>query len=263
MEQEKCHICGNIATLTKEHVPPRSAFNKGTAIMYTGDRLMQRLTSKNFPWDFSDSRGLQVQGGIGYKTLCATCNSNTGAWYGAAFVSFTLQGIKQILTQQPGTIVTVKFKGIYPLRILKQAICMFMSINSPAFAEKYQELREFVLRRDKQTLSDNYKTYIYGCKGHLIRMFGNVVHMQNLGADFHGNLTYFSEISAVPFGYVLQLSPEANIPKLIDISEFSRYTYNEKIDWEAEMKVLEVNSHHPLDFRSKNQIEQTRQVNSQ
>ncbi len=251
METGKCHICGSIGELTKEHVPPRSAFNKQKALVYAGERLIQLLTSENFPWDFSDTQGKEVQGGVGYNTLCAKCNNDTGAWYGGAFAEFAFQGLEPVFKNKPGTIVSIKFKDIYPLRVLKQVVCMFLSINRPDFADQNPELRKFVLEREYNTLNNQYQIYGFGCRGKLARFFGKTVR-----ADFSNgmHLLTFSEINAIPFGYVLEHSEQSTLTALTNLNPFSNYGYDDEISTELMMPIMEINSHLPLDFRSKEQI---------
>ena len=37
---------------------------------------------------------------------------------------------------------------LFPLRVLKQVVCMFFSVNGPAFRQVQPELVRFILNRD-------------------------------------------------------------------------------------------------------------------
>jgi hypothetical protein len=77
-----CRICGQYGALSFEHVPPQEAFNKSTVIEYTVESWVTKRRVKD----------KQQQGGIGQYTLCETCNSNTGAWYGGEYVKWARIG---------------------------------------------------------------------------------------------------------------------------------------------------------------------------
>jgi hypothetical protein len=73
----QCRVCRrNVASLTFEHVPPRRAFNNEAARVYGWEDWLQRDE------DGMLTGGRIAQRGSGDHTLCAECNSNTGAWYG-------------------------------------------------------------------------------------------------------------------------------------------------------------------------------------
>ena len=62
----RCHICLDKKQLTKEHIPPKKAFNDCTLLW---DRLVLQGDSKTI------SR-IQIRGGLWVKTLCSKCNND-------------------------------------------------------------------------------------------------------------------------------------------------------------------------------------------
>jgi len=117
---EQCHLCGEITKLTHEHVPPQKAFNAHQVFLYWGKDIIGR---EKFPWDFSGLKGKQHQGGVGWRTLCAKCNNDTGGWYAPAFIEFTYQGFKRYkeLLDNKRLInkgqFEISFGKIYPLEL--------------------------------------------------------------------------------------------------------------------------------------------------
>ena len=253
MLMSKCHICRKIEELTNEHVPPRSAFNSQRSILYGSKEVLNVITSDSFPWDFSSQKGTQKQSGIGFKKLCATCNNNTGSWYGPGFVDFIIQGIKAVISNQTKNRINIKFKDIYPLKIMKQIVCMFLAINRPELAERNIGLREFALDKQKKGLPDKYKFYIYGFKGKLIKYVGLGSIIKNTKILSRDNIRFVSEIAAMSSGYVMEIDPKKE-DLLVDITHFSDYKFSQKIDLDIELPLLECNSVYPLDYRSQKEI---------
>lgn len=254
MKRAKCHICGNEAFLTYEHVPPRKAFNEKGVIVYSGDAVLNSITSGNLPWDFSKEKGHLNRRGMGFETLCENCNNKTGAWYGNAFIDFIKQGYDQIKNINPnsGSKIKIVFRGIYPLRILKQAISLFFSINNTNLSENHQLLRDFVLIKNNRTFDEYFKIYLYISKGETRRCMGFGAVIKNLGKP-DAIIRGVSELTIPPFGFVLEKEPKDE-DILFDITNFVRYNYEKKVDLELELPILEVNNVLFLDYRTKDEI---------
>ncbi|MDQ3487081.1 MAG: hypothetical protein M3468_05020 [Acidobacteriota bacterium] len=105
-------------------------------------------------------RGIQQQRGSGEYTLCEPCNNETGAWYAPAFAAFTWQAAEILHATRGRASLHYPFH-FAPLRVLKQIVCMFMSINGPAFAQGHQELVRFVKNRRAVGLPPQYRFFIY------------------------------------------------------------------------------------------------------
>jgi len=245
----ECRICGNTGKLSYEHVPPRSAFNSNKAFMYLGKEI---IGSENFPWDLSGKKGRQLQKGIGFYTLCEKCNNNTGHLYGSSFVEFTYQGYKKTsnLKVESNEWVSLNFTDIYPLRIIKQIIAMFLSVNSPGLPKVHTEFRDLLLSKEKKGLSEKkFGLYIYILRGAILRYVG-------IGGILFSDksMRILSEISAPPFGYVLEINPKDK-SKYCDITFFAnQYEYNEKKTITLNIPILENNSIFPTDYRTREQI---------
>ena len=249
-----CHICGKFGKLSYEHVPPEKAFNSYPGFMHFGDELLRK--GEAFPWEFS-TKGKQMQRGVGFNTLCGKCNSDTGGWYGSSFVDFIYKGYKLIMgiggtnTLSTQSKRIINLEDMHPLRITKQIITMFFSVNSPVFAKAKPDLVKFVKNKTSKGLSkEKYGIYIYILKGSVARYLGSI-----------GILTYnqsrvVSEISSPPFGYVLEMNPKQEFrSQECDITDFANlYDYNEKANISLTIPVYESNSYFPLDYRSKQQV---------
>ncbi len=250
----KCHVCGRLRVLSLEHIPPRSAFNNKRAFVYGGSSI---LGNKKFPWEAPDIKGQQHQNGIGFNTLCEECNNNTGSWYGSDFARFANSGMNQCELANSKKEVTIHFQDIYPLRIIKEIVCMFLSINSPDLAYKEPELREFVLNRDIAVLSNKFRFGTYFFTGSLSKYLG----IQTKINFETGEVNHISELTFPPFGYVMEIEPKK--PSLYrDISNFVNYSYDESDkNMTIEVPILESNTYFVGDYRTKQEIIETRKKN--
>jgi len=121
-----CHLCGGYGELTFEHIPPRSAFNK------TPVHVTEGIDVIGENGDLDEIKGIIYQGGYGKNTLCEKCNNNTGSWYGPAYADWVWQGLGYLLEDVNDPILYVPFR-IFPLKVIKQILCMFFSTNGPRF----------------------------------------------------------------------------------------------------------------------------------
>ena len=147
-----CHICGLYKKLSFEHVPPEAAFNDRPVKEMRGEALSNA--------NFDKITGKISQRGAGSYTLCESCNNNTGSWYGPAFVSWTYQAM-HILHATRGKASLYYTFHIFPLRVIKQIICMFFSANGPQFSDGHQDLVQFVLNKNATSIDPRYQIYAY------------------------------------------------------------------------------------------------------
>lgn len=244
----KCHICGLSTKLSFEHVPPRAAFNDRQVLYKEVMKLIN-----HFPEEIKGGRISQK--GMGGYTLCPKCNNNTGKWYGSAFADFAYQGMS-ILNNTDNKPTLFHNFFIYPLRVLKQILCMFFSANGSNFQEKNLELVRFVLNKDAKYLNPKIKIYAFYNISKHIRSTG-VVSLMNLSGDFK----MFSEITFPPFGYVMDFENRTPDKRLVDISYFAKYDYNTWTSMFLKFPLLPVYSFVPGDYRTEEEIKKTIEEN--
>jgi hypothetical protein len=241
-KEGKCCICGIYGPLSFEHVPPRSAFNNKPVIKARFDDVVGLGPDEII-------KGKGQQQGAGDYTLCPRCNNNTGSWYGKNFVDWCYQGY-EILSRTHGRPSLIYLNYLFPLRIVKQIFTMFFSINGPGFADANPELVKFVLNRDYRYLSPKYRLFVYFSTGRLARSSG-VTGLVDLNTQ---RTCIFSEMNYFPYGYVLALNSHPPDPRLIEISHFARYGYNELARIGLRLPVLPTHLYFPGDYRTKEQI---------
>lgn len=133
-----CCICGKEGKLTFEHIPPHAAFNHSNLKMYDVIRYL-RSNQTRYP---------SLQNGAGLWSLCSSCNNLTGTWYGNSYIEFVEQGIKYYQRNAKG-ILAVPYT-IYPLRVFKQIVSCFASINGSDWCENNPAVRKFLLKPEER-----------------------------------------------------------------------------------------------------------------
>ena len=139
---------------------------------------------------------------------------------------------------------------IFPLRVLKQIVAMFLSVNVPGFGRRNQELVKFVLNRHTQYLPPRYRFFTYYNLSPRLRLHGLTVK-SNI---FTRESTIMSEISFPPFGYLMTVDSSPPDSRLAEVSHFSRFQYDEQRTLYLQFPFLPVVSPLPGDYRSVDEI---------
>ena len=252
----KCALCGKECELTFEHIPPRAAFNSSPARPVSGEQLIDDLKENGdhrMPWDTEGLKYQNQQQGMGRYSLCSTCNNNTGSWYAADYITFARTAHAAIQECAESELGGIGFKEVYPLRVIKQVLSMFCSINPPGMS-LMEDIRQFVL--DKQAVrldKSKYKVCMYFTKSTMMRYAGMTVMMKLKDSTIESMA--MSEITAYPFGFVLYFDPKDDWEYAgTDITMFADYDYDVKGTAEFPWKIEEVNGLFPEDYRTKDEI---------
>ena len=270
-----CRICGIYTKeLSFEHVPPKSAFNDRPAV---GKHIFD-LINKD-PDEYTSGKGYKSQRGAGAYTLCKKCNNDTGAWYGDAFAYFAHQSL-DILNHANGQPSLYYPFRIYPLRVIKQIITMFFSVNSDLFRLNHPDLVKFVLNKNERYLSPDIRILVYFTLGPHARYAGGTsissieINPDEISRDMLDDMLnqyerdypkslYSSEIAFPPLGYVLSFGLEPLDNELTDISFFAKYSYDYRRSFYLKLPVNPVHTWYPGDYRSKEEIRNNFEENTQ
>ena len=221
-----CHLCGQYAELSFEHVPPKSANNKDRARLLTGKEIFntQKLRAGK------SLRYINQQQGAGNYTLCKDCNNNTGDWYAKEYIKFANE-IGYILTNQID-LNTAKGIGLdsdklYFQRIIKQILCMFLSTIQPEYAMTFNDIREYVLNKESTAFNDKkYRVSMYLLKNYEISHSGVVGLLVK-----ENNQTVIRKVAVMnlyPIGFILEIDPpKKTIPDTTNITKFTTLRYDE------------------------------------
>lgn len=241
-----CHICGKYGKLSYEHIPPQAAFNNSKRKLSTLDALLKDETENRTPWDINGLRYKQFQNGIGFYTLCESCNNVTGGKYGGKYSSFINSiGIEVMKIPKEERIgaLTFHIEPLDLLAIFKQVLAMFCSLNAEHFGISF---KDFLLDENSNDFPcDNYKIYMYLHAGKADRF---IPFQSNINTKT-GNVTVFSEISTFPVGFILYKITDTTEFYGCDITSFSHCNYNSEYRMDIPIPFLECNTPFGLDFR--------------
>jgi hypothetical protein len=246
MRKEKgdCHICGKHDYLSFEHVPPESAFNNKRIWVAHGSQLFEGHQPHSL------QKRVQQRGAGGY-TLCISCNNLTGGWYVRAYADWACQAM-EILEKSKGAPTLIYPFRIYQLRIIKQIIAMFLSVNAPDFRKEIPYLEKFVLDRHSTGLPPDIRVYAGYTTGPYSRSAGKSGIFDKSG---YSPKTYaVSEVAFPPFVFVLTLDSPCPESRMTDITFFASANYDEIRDLYIGLPVLPISTAYPTDYRTMKEV---------
>lgn len=248
-----CHVCGLQKPLTKEHVPPQAALNDNYYYLATFDQMLEAG-----PVPLKE--GPKHQGGIYFEALCRDCNNHYCNRYNRELIRWIHGGeyLLRQLYEAGGENAEITARDIYPLRIIKGILAMFLTINPERFRFEPvgQHLAQMILDKEARGLPDGVKVYTY------FNHTGNYryVPAMNMGSVddfFAGKMKRYSEITKPPFGFVLGIDSDQPDERLCDISEFAEVHFDQRVTVTMELAVLP--THLPLfvcDYRTLDEIKE-------
>lgn len=237
-----CSVCEKQGNINFEHVPPQSCGNKQTRYTYS--------TLKDIFVPTGEKKRI-MQGGLGYYAFCENCNNQFGSWYVKDY-SVLYKTACQVLKIKTSDNSLVYPFEIYPLRIIKQIICMFLAVNHNSnFQFDKNILNDFVLDKHKTELSSQFKIFAFYNRGGKPRIlpFTVIGNIENFTSQ------YYSEIAFPPFGFVLAYNSEKPDERLIDITYFTNYSYDTKCSLMLQFPILPTHTHYPCTYKTKGEIE--------
>lgn len=258
----KCALCGKETEMTFEHIPPRSCFNSFPVKPVSGEKLIRSMAAGQCkPCDTSGLEYINMQSGMGKRSLCSACNSITGKWYGQDYAKFIRCINNLLIENKPDADGNISFSilDMYPLRIIKQMLSMICSINQQIREdERIARLAEFVLDKHRVGLdSKEYRIFIYIAKKHHAKYCPLTVISRKVDSPERSNINVVSEIFVYPIGILVYFSPDESFSHFgADITSFCDVDYDQKCDAQFLVPVLETYNIFPLDYRNKEDIKQ-------
>lgn len=232
----KCAICGQLKKLSKEHIPPKRAFNENTVLLGKIDSAQSKAQLR---W-----KKVEKQGGNFSYVLCEDCNNLTGHWYGSEYVSFVGQCAPFAKTENGGKHGSISIT-IYPSRVIKQALTIFCASCSNGLSETNPIMRKMILSRDFAGSLDLLRVWLY-LRAHEGGRATGVSGVLNVNTSTN---QVIAEFSWWPVGWVLSFNDQS-IPNLTEVTHWCKYDYNEKKRLIIDLSCHWASTAYPLDFRS-------------
>ena len=219
-----CALCGKMRNLTFEHIPPKSCGNNRPVYSYTLIDLCDGV--KLFKDDGKPLGKIISQKGFGFFSLCKKCNNDAGSLYINSYRDFYQQCLiyfNNIQTHNSNFL----FKNIYPLRIIKAVLMFFVSINKNLTLGR--KFKSFLLNKNNRKLPEGFRIFCFFTTDFYSFSFLNKAEI--ISGD-NVNLSYYSQFSYPPLGFILTYNSEPSIEYkgMIEITDFSKYDYDDIIN---------------------------------
>lgn len=266
--------------MTKEHVPPKSAFNDQTYLQHYVDEFNK---AERLQWKTKEVN----QTGIYVFTLCERCNNKTGRQYGAGYVNFVKTFAHVAMPENAGTTVEVAVNNFFPARVVKQAVSMILSTSNPipftgyeavwnplldtnrsappknAFSKLpdrnrlrtvYNELRSFVKSRTAKQLPASVSLY-----AHVIANQGSAIRTGIFGTYTRSTRRCFWGVTVGlwPIHWTLVLDGKPDVD-LLEVTDWARLDFKEKLSQKIRIPCHWAVGKAPLDFRPPQEIKRHR-----
>ncbi|WP_343745807.1 hypothetical protein [Chitinophaga sp.] len=248
MQQGNCRLCTKFGQLTYEHVPPKVTFNKNTR--YKSVPFLDYMKMPN-PLE-SKFKGKVEQGGVGYYSLCGTCNSFLGSNYVRYYQEYSNTFI-QFAKKKEFNMFEFAIHNFNALNVLKQIVSMFFSINDDTFSKNNRELAEFVLDPKSNKFPSQFRVFNYlNTEGQLRNV--PVMALGNLSSK---GVVVGTELAFPPLGHILTIDFDGQLPCHQEITSFKDYKFDETTSFD--FKVYRLPTYLPilLDYRHKETIKKS------
>lgn len=241
-----CALCNTQnVKLTEEHIFPGAKRNDPKPFQVKiKDPISMPITetqpSKNFQELSREGLVTHEQGGLKEYSLCEKCNNTTGTWYGNAYIDWKKQWDLIANSDLTPGIQSIEGKITFnPLRLLKQVVSCFISIDYPN--HKGDLSRENNLRNMEPKLFDFVLDRAMRCSFDNLRIFVHLLHKNTGQGSYNGHIMGYDMIRNREFyPYTLNLidnhlqyslifdtnspfEPKYNRIKILDISKYSVY----------------------------------------
>ncbi len=236
----QCWLCGRWRELTREHIPPRSAFNNHPILLYTVEENTRR--TGRVEWAGRVEQGLVV------RSLCGECNSRGGGQYGSHYADFIARVAPAVERARDREQIIIS--GVQrPLSILKQIMQTFVSANGPDFVAANPWIRKFIRNSKNKEWPQSLFAYLFATNSRECRKSG-LSAVYDFGKK---KIRTVAEFSFWPLGMVLSFDPLDDYP-LTPIHQWASFDYGWEGQLDLNLTVNPTSSAYALDFRTRNEI---------
>lgn len=237
-----CKICNKFGKLTYEHVPPRATFNKHTRFKKVS--LLDYFITQN-PLE-TKFKGKIKQGGVGYYSLCRSCNNFLGATYIKDYQEYTNTFI-EFAKKEDMNFFDFIMHDFNALNVLKQIVAMFFSINSVEFSERNRDLAEFVLNPKSSNFPKRFRVFNYLNTEGLLRNLPIMIR----GSLYRKDMIKATELTFPPLGHVMTIDFNRQLPYHQEITSFKEVEFNQTTTFN--FKICKLPTYRPilLDYRER------------
>ena len=257
--KDGCRLCGRYRQLTKEHIPPGSAFNKGAVKTHNFDEWLDRENLEDLPG------GTITQGGIWGYTLCASCNNNTGAWYVPEYQRWAVAAVNALADARANVKDLDAHLG--PLRgklhlggdqlprpgaFVRQVLAMMCSLSTGLdLAGNWWAIRRIVLEKSQESLPQGMSLGLTIFLGP-----GSRITPPSLVIDLaQQQWRWVTEVAHPPLATTLVLASSDEVEHVFDLSQFTLMPWDQRAEVKSDIETGFGHTPYPSDFRTRADIE--------
>lgn len=255
----RCRLCGVQGKLTKEHLPPASANNKGTVTAYDFDAW---LTSDG---ELERVQGNSQQGGLFAHTLCASCNNKTGSWYAEEYRRWaerTMQifaqmssPLKEIDKRQDVSGVEVLFQSVDPGAFVRQCLTIMCSMSGPwDLAGRHPDVQRIILEKEAAPLPEPLSLGLGFLAGPLGRTTGPTLHLELESQKWQ----WMIELAYPPILINMVLAGSPLDYPLLDLGQYTGSIPGDRTDLEFTAPIVFTHTPYPGDYRATGEMSATK-----
>jgi hypothetical protein len=236
-----CWLCNKYGKLTKEHIPPESAFNDCPLVLM---KINER--SRTMEWEPKTS----YQKGLCFRSLCEKCNNRWGSKYGGAYVDLVKRVAERIGDVQYFHKISI-LDVRRPLAILKQVMLQFVTANGSGFVRSNDWVGPFIRQPENTDIPRDIGIYLFASNDKGSRSSGVSAHHDLV----NGKTNIVSEFTFWPLGTVISFGRELPHDRLTPIHQWARYPFDYKGLVDLHLSVNPIATEYPIDFRTRSQVE--------
>jgi hypothetical protein len=174
--------------------------------------------------------------------MCYECNHRTGGWFNDAFKNWTQQASEMMATANGREYVTITFREIQPLKIIKQIATFALATADFGISPAESRLRRFVLYAFEIGLPSDFQFRTYFNPPRIGEENDRILTTKRLTSSCitadvacGTRVENFAEIGHNPLGYLIHFASPSHllmreVAELTDISRFGTYGWGEKAD---------------------------------
>jgi hypothetical protein len=159
MKNGICHVCGKLGPLSFEHIPPRSTGNDHAVQIYSGEEVVKNsLTGSD---DVRHLKWKSSQKGMGFYSLCESCNNYLGQNYVEEFNGIYGSVGNYVSTSEfkpEDLFVHFETDRLMPLAFCKQIISNFCSTTATG---SMLDCKNYLLDRENVLFPERYRLHMF------------------------------------------------------------------------------------------------------